>query len=160
MARGMHAEAEILKRQFMKTKAFVVIWIVSAAILCYASGGLLSAKRIGVQRPSASLSVQSATPVGAGSTTSVPASMNLSVAVPDSASWPEPLLYILVGVALIGISLATKHVSRIRKSSLQMRKLSEISDLKVLALASPKHAGSSLEHGRRNHRDSRVAQEG
>ena len=151
--------AVLLKRQLMKSKVSVLIWIVTATIACCASAGLLSAKPAEAERASASLSVQPTTSPGGGMA-SVPASLNLSVTAPDSASWPEPLLYLLVGAALIGISVATKHVGRLRRKDQRMGKLSEISDLKILALAPPKQAGSSLEQGIRNHQGNRMARRG
>lgn len=143
----------------MKSKACVLIWIVTATILCCASVGLLSAKPAGVKPAGvSSLAVQSTTSVTAGSTGSVPASMNLSVL--DSSSWPEPLLYLLVGATLIGISVATRHVGRLRRKALRMGKLSEISDLKILTLTPPIQASSSLEQQVRNHQGTRVTGRG
>jgi hypothetical protein len=144
----------------MKSKGSILISIAAAALLCAASIALMSAKPAGLESGIASLAIHSSSPVGGDSARSVPASMNFSVSVPDGPNWPAPLLYLLVGAALIGASSAMKHVSRHRRKPLSTGKLPEISDLNVLALASPRQASSSLEHEIRNRRGDPVVRHG
>ena len=144
----------------MKSKGSILISIVTAAILCAASTALMSAKPAGLEPPSASLSIHSTSSVGTGGARTLPASMNFSVTVADSPNWPQPLLYFLVGAALIGASAAAKHVSRLRRKPLSMGKLPEISDLTVLPLASRKQARSPLEHDSRNRQVDRMVRHG
>jgi len=144
----------------MKSKGSILISIVTAAILCAASTALMSAKPAGLEPPSASLSIHSTSSVSTGGARTLPASMNFSVTVPYSPNWPQPLLYFLVGAALIGASAAMKHVSRLRRKPLSMGKLPEISDLTVLPLASRKQARSPLEHDSRNRQVDRMVRHG
>lgn len=136
----------------MKSKVFFVTWIVTATILGLLSVGLIHAKPTGIPPASVSVSVQPTASGGERHANSLPASMNLPISVPDIASWPEPVLYLLFGAALIGIAVGTKHVARIRGKALRMGNLSENSELEVLASASSKQADPFKEHAHNGRR--------
>lgn len=121
----------------MKSKAFVVTWFVTATILCSVSVSLLFGAPNGAAPATTSPPVQQTT---SGARTLQ--SSSVSDAAPDTPSWPEPLLYLLVGVTLIGIAVAAKQVIRIRGKALRMRKLSEISELEFLSLTTADHTES------------------
>src|SRR6185437_14045603 len=144
----------------IKSKISVLIWILTATILGYSSIGPLSAQPSGAGPVSASLNAASLSSADIGRSRTAPASMDIPVAAADGASRPEPFLYLLVGAALIGASIATKQVVRLRGKAPRMGKLSKISDLKVLALTPHKPALPSFEPEVGNRRRDRAARHG
>lgn len=142
----------------MKWKVSVLICIFAAAILGCLSTALLFAQSPGESTTSASL-YPLPPPRGADRSSALPAPMDLVVTTPDNTRWPESLLYLLVGAVLIGISVATRQIERLRRRTPRMRKLSEISDLKVLAMSPPKQA-VALEHDSKHHQHDRIARHG